>query len=117
MDQEAAVAGALLFLKPEGHMDRARRQFLRLAAGGAALPLLSPMAAAQDYPSRPARLLLGYTTGRTTDIISRLVTQPLTEPLPPPFALETRPSAGPDPATATDRTGAPYRYTLTIHGE
>jgi hypothetical protein len=44
-------------------MDRARREFLRLASGGAALPLLSRMASAQDYPSRPVRWLLGYTTG------------------------------------------------------
>jgi hypothetical protein len=44
-------------------MDRARRQFLKLASGGAALPLLSRMASAQDYPSRPVRWLLGYTTG------------------------------------------------------
>src|SRR5258705_8039802 len=114
MDQEAAVAGAQLFLKPEGHMDRARRQFLRLAAGGAALPLLSPMAAAQDYPSRPVRWLLGYTTGGTTDIISRLVTQPLTERLGQPLVIEPRPGARTNLATETVVRAAPERYTLLL---
>ena len=66
-------------------MGLSRRQVFRNAAGGAALAALhatwSRITFAQDYPSRPVRWLLGYTTGGTTDIISRLVTQPLTERL------------------------------------
>src|SRR5882757_3197359 len=107
---------ALLFSKPEGHMDRARRQFLRLAAGGAALPLLSPMAAAQDYPSRPVRWLLGYTSGGTTDIISRLVTQPLTERLGQSFVIEPRPGAGTNLATEFVARAVPDGYTLLFVG-
>ena len=38
-----------------------RRQFLQLAAGAAALPLASGIASAQAYPSRPVRLVIGYT--------------------------------------------------------
>src|SRR5206468_11809522 len=111
---------ASLFLKPESSggsiMDRARRQFLKLASGGAALPLLSRMAAAQDYPSRPVRWLLGYTTGGTTDIISRLVTQPLTERLGQPFVIEPRPGAGTNLATETVVRAAPDGYTLLFVG-
>ena len=40
-----------------------RRQFLQLAAGAAALPLTSGSASAQAYPSRPVRLVIGYTPG------------------------------------------------------
>jgi tripartite-type tricarboxylate transporter receptor subunit TctC len=97
-------------------MDRARRQFLKLASGGAAVPLLSRLAAAQDYPSRPVRWLLGYTTGGTTDIISRLVTQPLTERLGQPFVIEARPGAGTNLATETVVRAAPDGYTLLFVG-
>jgi tripartite-type tricarboxylate transporter receptor subunit TctC len=97
-------------------MDRSRRQFLKLASGGAALPLFSRMAAAQDYPLRPVRWLLGYTTGGTTDIISRLVTQPLTERLGQPFVIEPRPGAGTNLATETVVRAAPDGYTLLFVG-
>jgi tripartite-type tricarboxylate transporter receptor subunit TctC len=36
-----------------------RRQFLHLAAGVAALPVVSRIASAQAYPSRPVRLIVG----------------------------------------------------------
>ena len=40
-----------------------RRQFLRLAAGAAALPAVSWIARAQAYPSRPVRLIIGFPPG------------------------------------------------------
>src|SRR5690349_15589047 len=97
-------------------MSFARRQFLKLASGSAALPLLSRLAAAQDYPSRPVRWTLGYTTGGTTDIISRLVTQPLTERLGQPFVIEPRPGAGTNLATEFVVRAAPDGYTLLFVG-
>ena len=36
-----------------------RRNFLHLAAGAAALPAVSRFAFAQDYPTRPVRLIVG----------------------------------------------------------
>ena len=45
-----------------------RRKFLHLAAGAAALPVLSRFAWAQAYPSRPARLLVGFPAGGVTDV-------------------------------------------------
>jgi tripartite-type tricarboxylate transporter receptor subunit TctC len=97
-------------------MGRARRQFLRLASAATALPLLPRIAFAQDYPSRPVRWLLGYTTGGTTDIISRLVTQPLTERFGQPFVIEPRPGAGTNLATETVVRAAPDGYTLLFVG-
>ena len=41
-----------------------RRQFLHLAAGGAALPAVSRAAWAQSYPTRPVRLIVGFPAGR-----------------------------------------------------
>jgi tripartite-type tricarboxylate transporter receptor subunit TctC len=34
-----------------------RRKFLHLAAGAAALPVVSPIASAQTYPTRPVRIV------------------------------------------------------------
>ena len=104
-------------------MGLTRRQFFRQAAGGAALATIPQVtwpqigwAQAQDYPSRPVRWLLGYTTGGTTDIISRLVTQPLTERLGQPFVIEPRPGAGTNLATEFVVRAAPDGYTLLFVG-
>ena len=40
-----------------------RRQFLHLAAGAAALPVMSRVAWAQTYPSRPVRIIVGFPAG------------------------------------------------------
>lgn len=93
-----------------------RRQFFRHLGGGAALAALPQAASAQDYPARPVRWLLGYTTGGTTDIISRLVTQPLTEKLGQPFVIEPRPGAGTNLATEFVVRAAPDGYTLLFVG-
>jgi tripartite-type tricarboxylate transporter receptor subunit TctC len=37
-----------------------RRKFLNLAAGAAALPVLSPFARAQAYPSRPITIIVPF---------------------------------------------------------
>jgi tripartite-type tricarboxylate transporter receptor subunit TctC len=43
-----------------------RRDFVRLAAGAAALPVLSQVAAADHYPGKPVRILVGYAAGGAT---------------------------------------------------
>nr|WP_312002361.1 hypothetical protein [Bradyrhizobium hereditatis] len=42
-------------------MQYRRRQFLQLMAAASALPAASSIASAQAYPSRPVRLVIGYT--------------------------------------------------------
>jgi tripartite-type tricarboxylate transporter receptor subunit TctC len=68
-----------------------RRQFLRLAAGAAAMPALSRIAWAQAYPTRPVRLVVGYPAGGSPDIVARLIGQRLQERLSQPFVIENRP--------------------------
>src|SRR5215472_8295881 len=71
-----------------------RRQFLHLAAGGAALPVFSRIARAQAYPTRPVRILVGYSAGSASDIVARLIAQWLSERLGQQFVVENRPGAG-----------------------
>jgi len=40
-----------------------RRQFLHMAAGAAALPVVSRIASAQTYPLRPVRIVVGFAAG------------------------------------------------------
>jgi tripartite-type tricarboxylate transporter receptor subunit TctC len=71
-----------------------RRTFLHLAAGAAALPAVSRVARAQTYPTRPVRLIVGFTPGSAPDIVARLMGQWLSERLDQQFLVENRPGAG-----------------------
>ena len=89
-----------------------RRNFLRLAAGAAALPAVSHVAWAQTYPSRPVRIIVGFPAGSGVDIVARLVGQWLAERLGQPFIIENRPGAGGNIATEAVVRAAPDGQTL-----
>jgi tripartite-type tricarboxylate transporter receptor subunit TctC len=50
-------------------------------------------AAAQNFPARPIRLIVGYTAGGPTDTTARMVAQKLTERLGQPVIVDNRPGA------------------------
>jgi tripartite-type tricarboxylate transporter receptor subunit TctC len=52
-----------------------RRQFLHLAAGAAALPAVSRIAAADTYPTRPVHIIVGFPAGGPGDTLARLIGQ------------------------------------------
>ena len=91
-----------------------RRQFLQLAAGAAAFPVLSRSAWAQAYPHQPVQLLLGYPPGGSADITARLAGQWLSEQLGQAFIVESRPGAGTNLATEAVVRAAPDGYTLLL---
>jgi tripartite-type tricarboxylate transporter receptor subunit TctC len=71
-----------------------RRRFLHLAAGAAALPFVSHIAQAQAYPTRPVRIIVGFTAGSATDITARLFAQKFNEAWNVPVTVENIPGAG-----------------------
>jgi tripartite-type tricarboxylate transporter receptor subunit TctC len=93
-------------------MKLSRRTFLHLAAGAAALPAMSRMAWAQSYPTRPVRIIVGFSAGGPIDILARLIGQWLSERLGQPFVIESRPGAGGNIATEAVVHAPADGYTL-----
>jgi tripartite-type tricarboxylate transporter receptor subunit TctC len=80
-------------------MKFARRKFLHLAAGAAALPALPRSAWAQAYPARPVRLIVQVPAGGSPDIVARVIAQWLSERLGQQFVVDNRPGASGNLAT------------------
>jgi tripartite-type tricarboxylate transporter receptor subunit TctC len=93
-----------------------RRQLLRLAAGAAALPMVSYIARAEGYPTRAVRIMVGFAAGGGYDIVARLIGQWLSERLGQPFVIENRPGAATNIATQTVVNTPPDGYTLLLIG-
>jgi tripartite-type tricarboxylate transporter receptor subunit TctC len=93
-----------------------RRQFLHLATGAAALPAVSRFAWAQTYPTRPVRLIVGFTPGSAPDIVARLMGQWLSERLGQQFLVENRPGAGGNIGTEVVVRAPADGYTLLLVG-
>lgn len=74
------------------------KQTLGLKAAFAVVALAAAMqaapATAQDWPTRPIRVLVGFGPGGGTDIAARIMAQPLSEILGQPVVVENKPGAG-----------------------
>lgn len=77
----------------------------------AALCVLSGGAAAQNYPARPVKILVGFAAGGPTDVIARIVAQDMTASLGQSFIVENRPGANAIIATEVVARSAPDGYT------
>jgi len=89
----------------------------RLAAGLMIASLLlvpQPLAQAENYPSRPIKLLVGAPPGGTTDTMARAIAQPLSTSLGRPVLVENRPGAGGNLAADAVAKAAPDGYTLLV---
>jgi tripartite-type tricarboxylate transporter receptor subunit TctC len=97
-------------------MNFPRRRFLCSAAAVARLPIMSRFAWAQAYPTRPVRIIVGFTPGGTTDITARLIGQWLSERLGQQFIIENRPGAGSNLAAEAVVNALPDGYTILLVG-
>src|SRR5262245_47793999 len=91
-----------------------RRNFLHLAAGAAALPVVSRIATAQTYPTRPVRLIAPFPPGGSIDLTARLIGQWLTERLGQQVVIENRAGAGGNIGSEAAVNSPPDGYTLLL---
>ncbi|MGC1278457.1 MAG: tripartite tricarboxylate transporter substrate-binding protein, partial [Xanthobacteraceae bacterium] len=92
-----------------------RRKFLHLAAGTAALPSLTCLAAAQDaYPSRPIHVVIGFTPGAAADVVARVFAQAASPILGQQLVVENKPGAGSSIAAEYVAHSAKDGYTVFL---
>lgn len=83
-----------------------------LGAGLAAGAATTSSMAAEDYPTRPIKLILGYSPGGPTDVVSRLVGDRVGAALGEPVVIENRPGGGSIIGTKLVADAPPDGYTL-----
>ena len=70
---------------------------------------------AQDFPTKPVRVVVSFTPGSATDIVGRIVTAKLGEYWGQPVVVENRSGAGGAIGSAAVSKSAPDGYTLLIN--
>jgi tripartite-type tricarboxylate transporter receptor subunit TctC len=81
-----------------------------------ALAALAPAgAAAQSYPTKPVRLIVGFTPGGGVDINARMVAAELTKAYGQQFIVDNRPGAGTNIANELVAKSPPDGYTLLVN--
>lgn len=70
--------------------------------------------AADDYPSRPVRIVIPFTPGGGSDSVGRLVAQRLSDAFKQQFVVDNKPGAGGSIGTREVAVAAPDGYTLLL---
>ena len=91
------------------------RASLRLAGLCAALiAFMCAAAFAQAYPDKPIRMLVGFSTGSSTDVTARLLAEEMGKSLGQRVVVENKPGASSNLATQTAAGADPDGYTLLM---
>src|ERR1700674_3903679 len=88
-------------------------QCLRAAAAGVAL-FAAASAIAQDYPTRPIRMIVGFAPGGPTDVIARIMAEDMRAVLGQSVIVENRAGANSLIGTEAVAPAAPDGYTLLV---
>ena len=79
-----------------------------------AMLIVARDAAAQTYPTRPVRLMVGAPAGGGTDIVARMLGEKLTDTLKQPFVVDNRPGASNTIAADVTAKSPPDGHTLLV---
>ena len=91
-----------------------RRQFLHLAAGAAAVPVVARSAWAQAYPSRTVTIIVPFAAGGTTDVVARIVAEHMSRTLGQQLVVENVGGAGGTIGSTRVMRAAPDGYTIQV---
>src|SRR5262245_5781321 len=84
-----------------------------LALAGAVI-ISASAAIADDYPSRPVKVIVPFGAGGPTDVYTRAIAEELRKSLHQPFIMENRPGAGTTIGTDVVAKAPPDGYTLLM---
>jgi tripartite-type tricarboxylate transporter receptor subunit TctC len=90
----------------------ARRLLIAAAAVIVALTAMLPPSHAQDYPSRPVRIIVPFPAGGSADVIPRIVGDYLSRKWGQPVVIENRPGAAGNIGSEIAYKADPDGYTL-----
>jgi tripartite-type tricarboxylate transporter receptor subunit TctC len=76
--------------------------------------LLASAACAQEYPTKPIRLIVPFAPGGPTDIMSRAISERITSSLGQPLVVDNRPGAGGGIGSELAARSAPDGYTMLL---
>ncbi|GAD24575.1 tripartite tricarboxylate transporter substrate binding protein [Acidovorax sp. MR-S7] len=88
-------------------------QSIRALAAAAAF-LISGACAADTWPSRPVKVLVGFPAGQATDALARMISQDLSQALGQPFVVENRPGQSGSIALAALAAAPADGYTMGV---
>jgi len=91
-----------------------RRHILERGIASLCLITIAATATAQDYPTRPVRIVVGFTAGGPTDVPARFLADKLSAALGKPVIVENKPGAGSMLATYDLLSQPRDGYTLLI---
>ena len=94
------------------HIKPTRRRLLKGAAATLATPFLMRSASAQDWPTKPVRVIVPYPPGGGADTVSRIFFTRLSETWGQQFVIDNRGGAGGTIAAAMAAKADPDGYTI-----
>lgn len=91
-----------------------RRHLSLVAIASFAAGFVTPVLADPGYPSKPVRIIVGYSAGGPTDAVARMVATKMQERLGQPFVVENRAGVGSNIASEAVAAAPPDGYTLLV---